>query len=247
MISLLQRSESGISKRRFAERRRQQHEERLRKESCVHAHFSNKDIVYFEPQKSSLPPIYPPLPKAGQKLSTDGLLHRIQQRWERDHALGDYMVCQPVLNATRRSKLVDWLIHLGCSVDSTIDELFLAMNIFDRFAMERMVTNVELVAFASLLLAVKAENVSPNVVIDRLCHNAGYTNHEVHIMMNTISVVLARNVSGVFDQPITIASFLRLYLKVSHSDDVIRYFACYLAECLLAEYDAMINFFPSGR
>ena len=238
---LLQRSESGISKRRF-ERRRQQHEENLRKESCVHA------TVYLEPQKTNLLPLHPPLPKAGQKLSIDGALHRFQQRWERDFVITDYIVCQPVLCETTRSKLVDWLIHLGGSVDCTIDELFLAMNFFDRFAMERAVTNVKLIAFASLLLAVKAENVSPKVVTDRLCHNAGYTNHEAHTMMNTISTVVpALNESGVFDQPVTSASFLRLYLKVSHSDDVIRYLACYLAECLLAEYDAVINFYPSGR
>ena len=244
----LQRIESGISNRRFAERRQKQHQESLRKESCVHAHFSNKDIVYYEPKKNISPPLHPPLPKAGQKLSMDGSLHRIQQQFEREHPLTDYMICQSVLCETTRSKVVDWLIHIGNAVNSSADELFLAMNLFDRFATERVITNMELTAFACLLMAVKSENASPNAVIDRLCHNIGYMNHhDVHVMMNTISLVLSRTVSGSFDQLVTCASFLRLYLKVSHSDEVIRYFACYLAECLLAEYDAVINFFPSGK
>lgn len=79
-----------------------------------------------------------------------------------------YMEEQPKLTEKIRSTLVDWLIQVNYNFKMLPETLFLTVNIIDRYFSINKVSKseVQLVGFASMLIASKYEEIYPPLLQD---------------------------------------------------------------------------------
>ena len=163
-------------------------------------------------------------------------------RTEEDYTASMYMSFQNDITDKMRAILVDWLVEVHLKFKLLPETLYLTVNLIDRYLEKEQIVRgkLQLVGVTAMLIACKYEEIYPPIVKDfvYITDNA-YSHAEILKMEQKILTALDFN--------ITITSayrFLERYIYLSKPTDFEKFFAQYLIEGCLVEYQ-MLKYRPS--
>ncbi|KAK1274176.1 Cyclin-B2-2 [Acorus gramineus] len=154
----------------------------------------------------------------------------------------DYISIQYDINEKMRAILVDWLVEVHYKFELMDENLFLTVNLIDRFLERQIVVRkkLQLVGVTAMLLACKFQDVSvPSVENLILITDCAYTRNEVlemeMLMLNTLQFEMCVPTPYVF---------MRRFLKAAEADIKMKHLSFFMTELCLVEYE-MLKFRPS--
>jgi len=167
-------------------------------------------------------------------------LHGIESKFM---AKPRYMRKQRDINHSMRSILVDWLVEVSQEYRLDAQTLFIAVSYIDRFLSEMSVQRgkLQLVGVTAMLLASKYEEIYPPAV-DEFVYitDNTYNREQILKMEHLILKVLKFDMGGV-----TAYSFFQRFIKMSNSDDTVKFLTMYLMELTLQDGERFLKHSPS--
>ena len=141
------------------------------------------------------------------------------------------------INEKMRAILIDWLVDVNVKFRLVPETLFMTVNLIDRYLSVRTVTRhrLQLVGVSSLLIACKYEEIYPPSLKEfvAICDKA-YTSQQILDMEADILATL--------NMELTHSSALRFldrYSQIAEIEKKAYYFARYLIETVLLEYNML--------
>ncbi|XP_074364547.1 G2/mitotic-specific cyclin-2-like [Apium graveolens] len=116
-------------------------------------------------------------------------MYKFYKLFENETKVFDYIQSHPEINKKMRAILVDWLIEIHKKLDLMPENIYLTINIIDRYLATEIVgrKELQLLGISSMLTTSKYEEIwAPEVNDFTKISHKGYTNQQVLVMEKKI-------------------------------------------------------------